>query len=353
MNRILDIQNALAAQELEGVLLTSPINRRFATGFSSSAGVLVVTQGESLFVTDSRYIETARGTVTGARVQQIEHGESYAAIVAQFLGENSITRLGFEEETLSQATYERYRQKLAVELLPAGGILADLRAIKTLAEYALMQRAQAITEKTFEEILPLLTSRHTERGIAAEIVYRLMRNGAERPAFDPIVVSGPRASLPHGTPSDSALEGFIVLDFGAMYQGYCADMTRTVCIGAPTSEMRRVYDTVRCAQAAGISIARAGAIGKDVDQAARAVIEKAGYGAYFGHGFGHGLGLEVHESPRFSPNEERPLPKGAILSAEPGIYLPGRFGVRIEDTVYLTETGVEILTKTPKELCIL
>jgi len=159
--------------------------------------------------------------------------------------------------------------------------------------------------------------------------------------------------MPHTTPGDDTLAGFVTLDFGAVYEGYCADMTRTVSLGEPTAEMRRVYETVLAAQGAGIAAARAGVVGREIDRAARDVIKAAGYGDYFGHGFGHGLGLEVHESPGAGPAETRPLPAGAVVSAEPGIYLPRKFGVRIEDTLYLTETGCEILTKTPKDLIIL
>jgi len=353
MSRIPDIRDVLGTLELDAILLTSPINRRWATGFPASAGALVVTETESVFITDSRYTEAARAKINNVQVVQIESGQSYADLIGEVLEQHQVRRLGFEEAVMTQKAYANYREKLTPELIPASGLLDDLRAVKTPAEYALMQRAQAITDQTFAEILPLITSQCTERELAVEIVYRLMKNGAERPAFDPIVVSGPRSSMPHGTPGDCALTGFVTLDFGAVYEGYCADMTRTVSIGEPTAEMRRVYETVLSAQAAGIAAARAGVVGREIDRAARDVIAAAGYGGYFGHGFGHSLGMEVHEAFRAAPTEERPLPRGAVISAEPGIYLPGQFGVRIEDTLYLTETGCEILTKTPKSFIIL
>jgi len=367
MNRIPDIVTALAGancvrpsaetteniQPPDAILLTGPINRRWATGFSSSAGALVVTKTESVFITDSRYIEAAEAKVRDAQVVQIKSGQSYADIISEVLERNNVKCLGFEEDVMTQGAYTNYRKKVTADFVPAQRIVEDLRVSKTPAEYALMQKAQAITDQTFAEILPLITPAITERELTAEIVYRLLKNGAERPAFDPIVVSGPRASMPHGTPGAHRLMGFVILDFGAVYEGYCADMTRTVAIGEPTAEMRRVYETVLSAQLAGIQTAKAGVIGKDLDSAARDVIAAAGYGDYFGHSFGHGLGLEVHEAPRAAPTENRSLPKGAVLSAEPGIYLPGEFGVRIEDTLYLVDSGCEILTKTPKQLIIL
>jgi len=358
MNRIPDIRTALAGAACgrpptDGILLTRPINRRWATGFASSAGALLITPTESVFITDSRYIEAAEAQIRDAAVIQISSGQSYAALVAEILTGNPIKRLGFEEDFMTQSAYAAYRKKLPAELVPAQSVLSDLRASKTSAEYALMRRAQEITDQTFAQILPLITPERTERELAAEIVYRLLKNGAEHPAFDPIVVSGPRSSMPHGIPGEDKLTGFVTIDFGAVYKGYCADMTRTVSIGEPTDEMRRVYEVVSEAQRAGIAAAKAGVIGKDIDCAARSVIKAAGYGDYFGHGFGHGLGLEVHESPGAGPTETRPLPSGAVISAEPGIYLPGKFGVRIEDTLCLTESGCEILTQTPKELIVL
>ena len=353
MSRIPDIVRALQGRALDGILLMGPVNRRWATGFASSAGALVITATESVFFADSRYIESAECKIRDAKVVQVGSEQSYAVLIRQVLERNHVRRLGFEEEVMTQGTYAAYRKKLAVELVPAQEVLRDLRASKSPAEYAHMRRAQAITEQTFAQILPLIVPARTERELAAEIVYHLMKNGARRPAFDPIVASGSRSSMPHATPGDHRLTGFVTLDFGAVYEGYCADMTRTVSLGEPTEEMYRVYETVLAAQAAGIAAARAGVAGREIDRAARDVIKAAGYGDYFGHGFGHGLGLEVHESPGAGPGSTEPLPVGAVISAEPGIYLPGKFGVRIEDTLYLTETGCEILTQTPKNLMIL
>jgi Xaa-Pro aminopeptidase len=191
----------------------------------------------------------------------------------------------------------------------------------------------------------------TEKELAAALIYRFLKLGAENVSFEPIVVSGVRSSMPHGVPTDARIsKGFLTIDFGVKLDGWCSDTTRTLCVGEPDAEMRRVYDTVLRAQTAGIEATRAGVPGSEVDGAARRVIEEAGYGAYFGHGFGHGLGLEVHEAPNAAPSNGNPLPEGAVISAEPGIYLPGRYGVRIEDVLYVTRDGCENLTKLPKEI---
>jgi Xaa-Pro aminopeptidase len=195
----------------------------------------------------------------------------------------------------------------------------------------------------------------TEKEIAAYLEYQMLCLGAEKKSFDTIVASGPNGSKPHAVPSDRKVQQgeFVTIDFGCMVHGYCSDTTRTVAVGEPSQEMRQVYDTVLRAQLAGIAAARAGVTGKEVDAAARRVIEDAGYGEYFGHSFGHSLGIEIHENPNFASSNDQPMPAGAVVSAEPGIYLPGRFGVRIEDVVILTDDGCVDLTKAPKELIIL
>ena len=217
-----------------------------------------------------------------------------------------------------------------------------------------MKKAQAITDKAFEQVLPRIKAGMTEQELQAELIYCLYKNGADRPSFDPIVVSGPNTSLPHGVAGERVIrEGdFVTLDFGALYQGYCADMTRTVALGFATEEMEKVYNTVLEAQKAGLAVSKAGVPGKDIDGAARKVIEDAGYGAYFGHGYGHSLGLEVHESPSPNGANTEPMPENAVCSAEPGIYLPGKFGVRIEDVTVIKAEGHENVTHSPKNLII-
>jgi len=356
MNHIAKIQAALPKYELDALFLTSPIGRRWATGYLSSGGALVVTETVSLFITDSRYIEGARKEIADAEIVQIGIGETYAALIEDFLTKHQIKTVGFEEDVMTQGTYTNYASKLSAKLVPAQALVDNLRQSKSIQERDFIRKAQEITEKTFAQVLEIITPDMTEKELAAEIIYRLLKNGGERMSFEPIVVGGERSSMPHGKPGDHKLAGFVVMDFGAVYKGYCSDMTRTIAIGHATDKMKNVYNTVLDAQLAGIAAARAGVVGKEIDKAARRVIQKAGYGDYFGHGFGHSIGLEVHETPnalRAAPQEERAFPKGAVISAEPGIYLPGEFGVRIEDLLYLTETGNENLTGTPKDLIIL
>ena len=276
-------------------------------------------------------------------------------LLLQAVEELGIRRLGFEDGYMSVSQYTRYATTLSCELVPAQTLLADLRASKDKEEIALMQQAQDITDKAFDAILSYIRPGMTEREIAARLQYDMLRLGANKISFNPIVVTGANGSLPHGIPGDTPLEPghFLTMDFGCIYQGYCSDMTRTVAIGTPTDEMRKVYNTVLEAQLAGIAASRAGVTGQSIDAAARRVIEQAGYGPYFGHGYGHSLGIEGKELPLANTEDTTPMPLGAAVSAEPGIYLPGRFGVRIEDVVIMEEGGCRNLTHSPKSLIVL
>ena len=256
---------------------------------------------------------------------------------------------------MTVAQYKHLDNALQVELVPAQGLVNGLRGAKDQEELDAMVQAQRISERAFDEILKFIKPGVTEKEIAAKLEYDMLRFGAQKMSFDPIVVSGPNGSLPHGVPSDKKVEKgeFITMDFGCIYNGYCSDMTRTVALGEPTEEMRKVYDVVLQAQLAGLAASKAGVTGKSIDAAARKVIEDAGYGEYFGHGYGHSVGIEIHEAPNANMRDETPMPVGAAVSAEPGIYLPGRFGVRIEDVAIMTEDGCIDITKAPKELIVL
>lgn len=355
MTNLEKLQRAVAASGLEAMLLIDPKNRFYATDFQSSAGAVLVMPDDAWLFTDSRYIEAAERAGKGRyHVGQNDRAHSLGSLVRQVLADRSLTKLGGEEHSLSYEDYLSYEKAVGLPLIPAQQLIMDLRAAKSEDELARMRRAQAITDEAFSEILNFLRPGVTEQAVAARLMYEMMRRGAQRMSFDPIVVTGPRSSMPHGTPGERPLApgDFVTMDFGCVYDGYCSDMTRTVAVGHATDEMAEVYETVLRAQRAGIAAARAGVPGKDVDKAGRDVIEAAGCGAYFGHGFGHSLGLDIHESPSASPTESRPMPDGCVCSAEPGIYLPGKFGVRIEDVVVFRETGCEDLTKSPKELII-
>ncbi|MDR0446120.1 MAG: Xaa-Pro peptidase family protein [Oscillospiraceae bacterium] len=351
MSNISRLRDAVKIAGLDALMITSPANRFYAAGFPSSAGVMIISAEKAWFFTDSRYIEAARQAITDAQVTLCDRENTYEKLINAVCAENGLKSLGFEEEAVTYAEYQKRSEKLYAELTPAQKILQDARSVKTRAELEKMKAAQRIAEKSFNDILPLITPDITERALASELLIAFLRNGADDKSFDPIVVSGERSSLPHGVPEDRALRrGFLTIDFGVTKDGWCSDTTRTVCIGRATEEMRRVYDTVAEAQRAGIAAARAGVLGRDVHAAAAKVISDAGYGEYFGHGFGHGLGIEVHELPNASPSYGGALPAGAVISAEPGIYIPGKFGVRIEDVIYITEQGSENITTLPKEL---
>ena len=357
MNHFKKIAEALPGAGLDGVLLTGEHNRFYASGFASmgSDGVALVTTKGNFYFTDSRYIEAAERQVSDAAIGMTESGKGYIAWLNEALELSGAKRIGFEDETMTVADHERYRKNLQAELVPASALLHALRAQKDARELERMEQAQRIAEKALEQILTEMRPGVTEKEIAARLQYHMLCFGAEKMSFDPIVASGPNGSMPHAVPTDRLIQSgeFVTMDFGCVYGGYCSDMTRTVCVGRPTEEMERVYETVLKAQLAGIAAARAGVTGAEIDGAAREVIRRAGYGDYFGHSFGHSVGVEIHESPNASPGNHEPMPAGAVVSAEPGIYLPGRFGVRIEDVIVLEEGGCRDITKADKALLCL
>ena len=354
MNHIRQIAEKLPEFGLDAMLVTSEPGEFYALGFHGE-GLLLVTAQEAWYSTDSRYIEAAQNQITGAHVRQAANSRDHRRMVAELIEKLKLDKVGFESGYMSVDALSAYQQALSCTLVPAQKLISGLRAVKDGEEQAVMARAQEITDQVFADILDFLRPGVTEREIAARLVYGMMRLGASKPSFDPIVAAGSNGSMPHAVPGDRAVEKgmFVTMDFGCLYGGYCSDMTRTVAVGEPTEEMRRVYETVRAAQLAGIAAARAGIPGSQVDKAARDIIVQAGYGDYFGHSLGHSLGLEIHESPNFSSSETNLMPVGGVLSVEPGIYLPGRFGVRIEDVVVLQEEGCRVLTRSPKELMVL
>ena len=278
----------------------------------------------------------------------------YNKLLNDAIADFGVTVLGYEENYLTAAELMGYEKNLNAKLVPYNKEIYAFRGVKEAWELDLMRKAQDITDKAFAEVITRLKAGMTELELQAELIYCLYKNGATGLAFDPIVVSGPNTSLPHGVAGARVIQegDFVTMDFGASYMGYCSDMTRTVAVGFATEEMKTIYNTVLEAQLAGLAISKAGVPGKDIDGAARKVISDAGYGEYFGHGYGHSLGLEIHEAPNPNARNEEGMPKGAVASAEPGIYLPGKFGVRIEDCCIFLEDGIEILTKSPKNLMI-
>lgn len=350
----LDKYITLLNGEVDGLLLTSRYSRHYGAEFDIAEGVAIVTKKGCRYFTDSRYIESAEKNLKGFEVLEMNRENNYIKRLNDAIVDLGVAKLGYEETYLTVAEYFYYRDNLKAELVPFCAKINSFRDVKEEWELALMRKAQDITDKAFSEVLTRIKAGMTELQLQAELIYCMYKNGATGLAFDPIVVSGPNTSLPHGVAGERVIQegDFITMDFGASYMGYCSDMTRTVAVGYATEEMKKIYHIVLEAQLAGLAVSRAGAIGKEIDGAARKVITDAGYGAYFGHGYGHGVGLEIHESPSPSLRNDQPMPAYAVCSAEPGIYLPGKFGVRIEDVCIYLENGHENITHSPKNLII-
>ncbi len=350
----LDKYLSLLGKQADGLLLTSRYSRHYGAEYDIAEGVAIVSAKGCRYFTDSRYIEAAENGIRGFQVIMTDRAHPYSQLINEAIADFGITALGYEENYLTVAELRSFEEKLSAKLIPMHKEISAFRAVKEDWELDNMRKAQAITDKAFSEMLGRIKPGMTEKELQAELIYCLYKNGGEGLSFDPIVVSGPNTSLPHGVATDRVIrEGdFVTMDFGVLYHGYCSDMTRTVAVGYATEEMEKVYNTVLQAQLAGLSATRAGVPGREVDGAARQVIIDAGYGDYFGHGYGHSLGLEVHEAPSPNPSNDQPMPAGAVASAEPGIYLPGKFGVRIEDVVIFTADGYENITASPKKLII-
>lgn len=348
------IAEKLKDRGLDAMLVTSAPGEFYAVGFHGE-GAALITPGKTWYYTDSRYIESARQLIQGAEVAQLPKGVRYRELVRDLVKENGVSKLGFEEQYMSVADHTIWTKNVEAEFIPASELLTELRQVKDADELAAMKEAQRITDEALLEILNFIKPGLTESEVAARLTYIMARKGAERNSFDPIVACGPNGSKPHAVPGPDVIQKgqFVTMDFGCVVGGYCSDMTRTVAVGSVTEEMERVYKTVLSAQEAGIAAAKAGVPGKAVDAAARAVIEEAGYGEYFTHSFGHGVGVEIHEAPNAAASNEKPLPAGAVISAEPGIYIPGKLGVRIEDVILITPEGRRNLTKAPKDLLVL
>ncbi len=352
--RNIDKYLSLLNEGVDGLLLTSPYSRYYGAEFEISEGVAVVSKKGCRYFTDSRYIESAEAGIKYFEVLPINQFTGFIKRINDAIEDFGITTLGYEEAYLTVAEFMDYEKNLNAKLVPFNKQIAGFRATKEPWEVELMLKAQEITDKAFSEIITRIKPGMSELELQAELIYCLYKNGATGLAFSPIVVSGPNTSLPHGVACERIIQegDFVTLDFGASYKGYCSDMTRTVAVGFATEEMKKIYDTVLQAQLAGIAATKAGVIGREIDAAARKVITDAGYGEYFGHGYGHSLGLEIHEAPNPNPGNAGPMPAGALCSAEPGIYLPGKFGVRIEDVTIVTEDGTIDITKSPKNLII-
>ena len=345
---------SLLGEHYDGLLLTSAVSRKYCAEFNIDEGAAIVTKNGCRYFTDSRYIESAQNNLKGFEVRMVSKDNGYMKQLNEAIADFGVKRLGFEEDYLTVAEFRSYEKELNAALVPCQKELNAFRAAKEAYELERMRQAQAITDRAFTEVLGRIREGMTEKELAAELIYCLYKNGADDLSFKPIVVSGPNSSMPHGVPGERRLQkgDFITMDFGVIYRDYCSDMTRTVALGYATDEMKTVYETVLKAQLAGTAATKAGVTGQTIDGTARRIIADAGYGDCFGHGYGHCLGLEIHEAPYCNPSNDKPMPAGSVSSAEPGIYIPGKFGVRIEDCLIIKADGVEILAHSPKELII-
>jgi len=343
-------------KENELLIVNSDSNRFYLTDFDSSAGIVAITGKKAFFLIDFRYFEKAKKTVKGFDVILLTNTFSQLNTIIK---EESINTVFVETGRISLGLYLSLKKNLCGVSVEKEGkvcsILEELRAQKSGNEISRIKKAQEITDDTFSYILSRIDAGRTEKEIALDMEFYLRKNGSEGVSFDFIAVSGKNSSLPHGTPTDKKIEkgDFLTMDFGAVVGGYRSDMTRTVAIGFVTDEQRKVYDTVLAAQNAAFEKIKAGARCSDVDFAARDLINKAGYEGCFGHGLGHSVGIEIHESPSFSPKCDEILKNNMVITVEPGIYLEGKFGVRIEDMVVINDKSFENITNSSKELIIL
>ncbi len=344
----------LEQRELDALLVTDLVNVRYLTGYTGTNGLALVGEhGLRCFVTDFRYVTQAQREVAG--YERRTGRNDLLEEVPAAIGEGDV-RLGFEDHHVAVRTHARLRELLpvSVELVPVGGLVEELRVVKDAGEVARIRAAAELADAALSRTLQDGLAGRTERDVALALEHEMRRLGAQRPSFDSIVAHGEHGALPHATPRDVeiAAGGLVTIDWGAELDGYCSDCTRTFAAGEPSAHAREVYELVLAAQQVGLDAVRAGAGGKDTDAAARAVIDAAGHGDHFGHGLGHGVGLEIHEAPRLSSTSTATLAAGHIVTVEPGVYLPGELGVRIEDLVLVTADGHELLTGLPKQLTV-
>jgi len=337
-------------KDFDAVLLTSPHNMRYFSGFSGGEGAALITKNKKFLFTDSRYVEQAETEAQGFLVTETN---AYLKSVCEVLEKESIKKVVFEDDNLSAQQYKSLLDNAPKgEFIFGENRIKELRMVKTNEELDKIRRAEEISCKAFEYILDFIKPGVCEKDIALEIEYFMKKQGAENTSFDTIAISGARTSLPHGVPTDKKIEkgDFVTLDFGCVFCGYCSDMTRTLIVGKANEEQKKIYEIVKTAQSIGLDKIREGIMGCDADKAARDYIEDTGYGKYFRHSLGHGVGLLIHELPNLSPKSKTLLKENMVVSCEPGIYIPGFGGVRIEDLVCVKKNGYENFTRITKDL---
>jgi Xaa-Pro aminopeptidase len=349
-----DVSAGLAGLKADALLITSAANVRYLSGFDGSNGLILLTRAETHFFTDPRYEIVAKQNITG-KVHVVK-GPLIAA-AAKIIRRQRIKRIGFESGWTQYDAFQRLQEALprSSSLVPIGRIIEERRMIKSAEEIDIIRRSVNLNSEAYSRVLKRIRPGVRELDIAAEIEFQMKVLGAEKPAFDTIVAAGPRAALPHAHPGSYRLTGneLLLIDMGASLHGYCSDMTRTVHLGKPPKKIRDMYNAVLEAQLAGIAAVRPGVTAGKVDAATRNVLKKHKLDKAFIHSTGHGLGLEIHEPPRLGRNDLTPLAAGMAITVEPGVYIEGLAGIRIEDTVLVTQNGCEVLTPSPKEFIVL
>lgn len=353
MSKLVKLRNALKNQELDGLIITNPYNRRYTTDFTGTAGLALITQTDQIFITDFRYTEQAAEQAVGFEI--VQHKQSIIKELADQIKKHDLNRVGFEQDDLTYSVYQQYREAIDADLVPTSRMIEKLRMIKTDEELKIMSRAAEIADLAYDHILKTVEPGMTEIDVSNALEFSMRENGATSSSFDIIVASGHRSALPHGVASSKKIAKgeLVTLDFGALYNGYCSDITRTFAVGEISEELHDIYQTVLQAHLQGLANIKPGMTGKEADAFSRDYIKDKGYGEYFGHGTGHGLGLEVHEEPRLSPTGQIVLEENMVVTVEPGIYIPNVGGCRIEDDLVITADGNRSLNKAPKELIVI
>ncbi|WP_342469549.1 Xaa-Pro peptidase family protein [Ureibacillus sp. FSL K6-3587] len=353
MNRLEKLRKELENHQVDALLITNPYNRRYMTGFTGTSGAAIVSKNDAVFITDFRYTEQAKKQVKNFRIIQQE--ASILKEVAKIVDEWKIKTLAFEKDHVTYGEYEAYQKQLNVELVPLSGLIEKIRLIKTDEEIKIIKVACEIADAAFSHILTFIKPGVTELEVSNELEFFMRKQGATSSSFDTIVASGLRSALPHGVATDKVIEkgDFVTLDFGAVYNGYVSDITRTIAVGQPSAKLVEMYNVVLEAQLLALEKIGPGMTGIEADKIARDYLAERGYVEAFGHSTGHGIGLEVHEGPNLSYRSEQVLEPNMVVTVEPGVYLPEIGGVRIEDDIVITGTGNERLTHSDKELIIL
>jgi Xaa-Pro aminopeptidase/Xaa-Pro dipeptidase len=353
--RIAKLREHMGEKNLDAVLLIGDANRNYLSGFTGNESFSLITKDAAFFITDSRFTEQAMNQVKDYEVLEYSKGTSFVDFLSNLVDRNRIEKLGFEENIVSYSQYMLYNDKLNCQLVPMGGMVEKIRIVKDNEEIKLIEAAAAIADKSFAHMVKFIKPGMTEREIGLELEFYMKKLGASDLSFPSIVASGVRSSLPHGEATDKIVNRgeFLTLDFGCVYREYCSDMTRTVVIGEPSKKMVEVYNIVLEAEQLALKEYKPGVPALEVDAVARNYIDKMGYGNNFGHSLGHGVGREIHEAPVIGYRNDKKLQSGMVVSDEPGIYVPGFGGVRIEDLLVVTESGGRALSRSPKNLiCI-